>query len=476
MKKKLTILSSALALGVAASSLSVTASAAKKKDRIDSPKDSATFLSLTYTELFDTLNGDEYYVSIKNVETGEVKTVARRDEDTYVSTVDKKGETSTSFVVDNTLYTLDDEEETITVDILNVPVQDVSVIDYANLKFEMSDTDEAGGTVEQFKAGSSTEYYHFNTNNELVKVVIADKRGNETEYEVVEFGDEVPEDLFSTKNGYDIVSAKYKLADSRVMKIFDELLSGDGYTLAFNSNEYSVTVVKSGYDYYSNIVDSVEKTTTKQLALGSSVYTFNDANKTYTVAERKYDDRVPEFFNTARYELDGIEKVTENKKDYIVETVSDSQGIYKFYWQDSTLVKIETVNASDKVLDTTTFKTFSADADKAALTLPTSYKEEVPEKPDVSVGEGEGDNSLDLENPSSDATTPDDTADQNVGDTAGDTANNETPEDTTPVDTTTTTTTVTTQGSPKTGQTPYALAAIPVAIAAAALLAKKRSK
>lgn len=471
MKKKLTILSSALALGVAASAMSVTATAAKKKDRIASPKDSATFLSLTYTELFDTLNGDEYYVSIKNVETGEVKTVARRDDDTYVSATNKKGELSTSFVVDGTYYILDDDAETITVDILNVPVQDVSVIDYANLKFEMSDSDEKGGTVEQFKAGSSTEYYYFNSNNELVKVVIADKKGNETEYEIVEFSDEVPDDLFSTKNGYDIVSAKYKLSDSRVMTIFDEVLSGDGYTLAFDSNEYSVTVVKNGYDYYSNVVDAVEKTTTKQLALGSSVYTFNDSNKTYTVAERKYDDRVPEFFNTAKYELEGIEKVTENKKDYIVETVSDSQGIYKFYWLDSTLAKIETVNASDKVLDTTTFKTFSADADKAALTLPTSYKEEAPEKPDVSVGEGENDDSLTLEGPTAEdgANTDADAANTPAD---GDTADE--PADTTPVEITTTV--AAPQGSPKTGQAPYALAAIPAALAAAAILSKKRSK
>ena len=469
MKKTISVLSSALALTMATSALAVNVSAAKKKDRIASPKDSATFLSLTYTELFDILNGDEYYVTLKNTETGETKTVARRDDDTYVSGVNKKGELTTSFVVDGTYYTVDDDEEKITVDILNVPVQDVSVIDYANLKFEMSDSDEKGGTVEQFKAGSSTEYYYFNSNNELTKVIVEDKKGNETEYEIVEFTDEVPDDLFSTKRGYDIVSAKYKLSDSRVMKVFDEILGGDSYTMAFDSNEYSVTVVKSGYDYYSNVVDAVEKTTNKQLALGSSVYTFNDANKTYTIAERKYDDRVPEFFNTSRYELEGIEKVTENKKDYIVETVSDSQGIYKFYWLDTTLVKIETVNASDKVLDTTTFKTFSADADKAALTLPTSYKEAEPEKPDVSVGEGEGEQATDLENPADAATTPDDGA---TTPDATDTPVDE-PAETTPVDQVTTTVTAP-QGSPKTGQAPYALAAIPVALAAAAIIANKR--
>lgn len=465
MKKTISVLSSALALAMASSALAVNVSAAKKKDRIESPKDSATFLSLTYTELFDILNGDEYYVTLKNTETGETKTVARRDDDTYISGVNKKGELSTSFVVDGTYYTVDDDAEEITVDILNVPVQDVSVIDYANLKFEMSDSDEKGGTVEQFKAGSSTEYYYFNSNNELTKVVVEDKKGNETEYEIVEFTDEVPEDLFSTKRGYDIVPAKYKLSDSRIMKVFDEVLSGDGYTMAFDSNEYSVTVVKSGYDYYSNVVDAVEKTATKQLALGSSVYTFNDTDKTYTVAERKYDDRVPEFFNTAKYELEGIEKVTENKKDYIVETVSDSQGIYKFYWLDTNLVKIETVNASDKVLDTTTFKTFSADADKAALALPTSYKEAEPEKPDVSVGEGEGEQAVDLEAPTDSATTPDA---PDIADVPSDE-----PEETTPVETVTTTVTAP-QGNPKTGQSPYALAAIPIALAAAAIIAKRR--
>ena len=461
--KKISVISSMLAVMAATTAMAVPVSAAKKTNYIAEPKDSATFLSLTYTELFDILNGDEYYVSIKNAETGEVKTVARRSSDTYISTVDKKGKVSTNFVVDGTYYTVDDEEETITMDILNVPVQDISVIDYASLKFEMADDDSSGkGTVEQFKAGSNTEYYYFNANNELTKVVVENKKGEETVYDVLAFTDEIPDGLFSTKRGYEVVSAKYKIKDTRVMNIFDEVLNGNGYTLAFDSNDYSVTLVKNGYDYYSNIVDSKEKTNKKQLALGSSVYTFNDSNKTYTVAERKYDDQIPVFFDTTKYELEGIEKKTENKKDYIVETVSDNSGIYKFYWNDKTLAKIETVNAADKVLDTTTFKTFSANADNAALQLPSSYKIEEA-KDNISVGEETTDDSINLEPAETTAPQPEVTQ----------------PEETQPAETeptTTVTTTTTNNGSPKTGQMAYAAAAIPVALAATAILAKRIKK
>jgi hypothetical protein len=460
----------------AVTAMAVPVSAATKKNYISEPKDSATFLSLTYTELFDILNGDEYYVSIKNTETGEVKTVARRSSDTYVSTTNKKGEVSTSFVVDGVYYTVDDDEETITMDILNVPVQDVSVIDYSNLKFEMADDDSSTkGTVEQFKAGTSTEYYYFNSNNELKKVKIENKKGEETEYEVLAFTDEIPDGLFSTKRGYEVVSAKYALKDTRVMNIFDALLSSSAYTLAFDSNEYSVTLVKDGYNYYSNIVDSTNKTNSKTLALDSTVYTFNDSAKTYAATERKYDDQIPTFFDTSKYQLDGIEKVTENKKDYIVETVSDSTGIYKFYWLDSTLAKIETVNSADKILDTTTFKTFSASADNAALQLPSTYKQEDAQN-NISVGEQAEDTSTDLEpvvTTEADTSTEAATTEENTSDEATATNEDTGAEDTTSV---TTTTTTTATSSPKTGQAPYALAAIPVALAAAAALVRKKSK
>lgn len=392
MKK---ITASILALTIMGSAMSVTASAANKKDLINPPKDSATFLSLTYCNLFDTLNSTEYYVSIKNVETGETKTVARRDNDTFLSTVNKKGELETKFVVDNTLYTVDDDEETITVDVLNVPTQDVSVIDYANLKFETS-FEEDGCTVEQFASGSNTEYYYFDNSGDLVTVKTIDKKGNESVYTVLAFDDEVPSDLFTTKKGYEIKSAKYSLEDTRTMKLFDELLNSNEYTLAFDSNEYSAILVKSGYDYYANYSDLIEKTTTKKLALGSKIYTFDDTKKTYTEAERMYNDQIPTFFDTRKYELDSIEKVNEGKKTYLVETLSDNTGIYKYYWDGTTLVKIEKVNSSDKVLSTTTFKSYSATADTAALTLPTNYKLEEA-KTDIGVGEGEAEGTESIE-------------------------------------------------------------------------------
>lgn len=393
--KKISIITSSLAAVAALSAVAVPVSAAKK-NYIAEPTDSATFLSLTYTELFDILNGEEYYVSMKNEETGEVKTVARKKDSTYVSITDKKGEVSTKYVLENTLYTVDDEEKTITTDILNVPVQDVSVIDYSSIKFEMADEGEKGGTVEQFKAGKNTEYYYFNANKELTKVVVEDKYGEETTYTITAFDDEVPSDLFTIKKGYEVVSADYKLKDTRVMTVYDDMLNKE-YTIAYESDSASAVVVKSGYDFYANEVDKVNGTNTKRLALGSLIYTFNDADKTYTKAERRYNDQAPEYVSTLSLTLKGIERISENDISYIVETVEDTAGIYKFYWNDKKLEKIEFTNNSNKLLDTVKITTFSASADKAALTIPSTYTEIDSTQPDISLGEGEEDNSLTLE-------------------------------------------------------------------------------
>lgn len=459
--KKISIVASSLATAAALSAVAVPVSAAKK-NYIAEPTDSATYLSMTYTELFDILNGDEYYVSMKNEATGEVKTVARKKDNTYVSTTDKKGVVTTKYVVEGTLYTVDDDEKTITTDILNVPVQDVSVIDYSSIKFEMADEGEKGGTVEQFKAGKNTEYYYFNANKELTKVVVEDKYGDETTYTITAFDDEVPSELFTVKKGYEVIPTEYKLKDTRVMTVYDDMLNKE-YTMAYESDTASSVVVKSGYDFYSNEIDKVNGTNTKKLALGSLIYTFNDAEKTYTKADRRYDDQAPAYVNTLSLSLKGIERVAENGVNYIVETVTDNTNIYKFYWNDKVLEKIECVNNSNKLLDTIKITTFSASADKAALTIPSTYTEVSSTQPDISLGEGEGDNSLTLE------TTPVETE--------------AVLEATVPAETEavteaepTTTVIATANNSPKTGQSGYAALAAGIGLASVLGLAIKSLK
>lgn len=85
--------------------------------------------------------------------------------------------------------------------------------------------------------------------------------------------------------------------------------------------------------------------------------------------------------------------------------------------------------------------------------------------------EGENEGALDLE-PT--ATVTDEVAVDNT-DTGADNTDGA-DESTTEVTTTTTTTTTTTAGSPKTGQSAYALAAVPVALAAVAAIAIKKKR
>lgn len=86
--------------------------------------------------------------------------------------------------------------------------------------------------------------------------------------------------------------------------------------------------------------------------------------------------------------------------------------------------------------------------------------------------EGENDTSLDLEPP---VTTVAD-VDTDTTDGAADDQTDSTDNDTAADAVTTTTVTTTAQGNPKTGQSAYALAAIPVALGAVALIVAKKKK
>ena len=387
MKRKIVIpaILSASALMAAITPAMVSAAT----ERIPKPTDSATLVSNTYTELYNILNGKEYYVSIKDKDTGATKTVAYSNGNKYVSTTDDKGKVTTKFVSNGTYYTVDYDSETVIYNILNVPDLDVSVIDYSNLKFQMVD-DSEDGIVEQFKCGSNTEYYYFDSKKNLTNIKIEDRKGDEYNYEIVAFTDEVPSSVFSMPRGFEIKSDSYKLADTRTMTIFSDVINNNAYTMAFTQGDKSAVVVKNGYDFYCSINDTKSNTSSKQLAIGSDMYTFDDAQKTYTKSDRKYDDQCPVFFDTSKYTLEGIEKVTEDKVEYIVETMADTNGKYKFYWQDKTLNKIVMTNSSGKVLDTVVFSTLSAAADTQAFTLPSNYTEVSANAADNNIGLGEG--------------------------------------------------------------------------------------
>lgn len=354
------------------------------------PKDSATMLSLTYSELFNTLNSGEYCVSIKDADSNAAKTVAFRNGDTYVSKTDENKNVKTSFVVDSTFYSVNTDKKEILVDILNVPSQDVSVINYAALKFQNSYV-ENGLTVEEFKSGTNVESYYFDASKNFVKVKIQDNTGDQKTYNILTFSKTVPDTLFTAPTGYKFVQMEYTLKDTRIMKIFDKILSGKTFTISFKNSQYEIISVKDNYDYYYKITDKVADTSRKILALGSSVYNFNDVNKTYSKTARTYDDQCPTFYDTSKYSLEGIEKSIISKKTYLIETVNDGKNFYKFYWLGEVLSKIETTDKDGKVLDTTIFNTLSPAVDVAALTIPKTYTESNSEKKNISLGDNDVD-------------------------------------------------------------------------------------
>ena len=362
--------------------------------RIAPPSDSATQLSYTYSALYDILNSKEYYVSIRDVDTGAMKTVAYLRGNKYISTIDKKGKKNTQFVANGTYYKVNYYDEVITYNLISVPDLDVSVIDYANLKYQTS-YDSANGFVEEFSCGSNTELYIFDEKNNLINIEIIDNKGDSKIYEVLAFSDEVPTDLFTMPLGFDIKADSYNLEDTRTMRVFSSILKNGSYTMAFTKGDKSTVIVKDKYDYYCNIIDNKSGLNTKQLAIGADIYTFNDVKKTYEKTDRNYDDQCPVFFNTSKFSLVNVEKVAVDKTEFIVESFKDSYGSYKFYWQGDKLVKIEEVTSKGIVIDTVVFSALSDTVDKNAFTLPTNYLNVSAVKEDnidISLGDGTAEN------------------------------------------------------------------------------------
>ena len=383
MKK--TIISSLLAVIMAGTMLSpVTAFAS----RLDPPTDPATEVSLVYTQLWSVLDSDEFIVTVKDDDTGEERTVARNGEDTYISMTSADGVKKTSYVHSLAYYIVSDADKKITEDVLNVPVQNVNLINFSALKFDVSD-DDGQGTVEQFKAGTNTEYYYFNASKEWTKVVVKDKKGQEKHYSITQISGDCPDDLFSVPKGYEVVSVKYKIEDTKAKKIYEHALDNE-FTFAFSDGTTSLIQVQKNHDFYQSETNLADSTVTKTMGLGALYYEIDESKKLCMKSDRRYDGYAKRFFDPAKCQLketDGIKRVTEGTTSYLVETLYEGNNFYKFYWDGTKLAKVETTTESGKVLSTTNFTVFSTVADSKALVLPAGY--EIVEK-DTMIEAGEG--------------------------------------------------------------------------------------
>ena len=356
--------------------------------RLDPPTDSATEVSLVYTQLWNILDGDEFIVTVKDDDTGETRTVARNGEDTYISSTSVDGVKKTSYVHSYSYYTVSDTDKKVIEDVLNVPVQNVNLINFSALKFDVSD-DDGQGTVEQFKAGTNTEYYYFNASKEWTKVVVKDKKGQEKHYSITQISNDCPDDLFSVPRGYQIVSVKYSIEDTKAKKIYGKALDNE-FTFAFSDGSTSFVQVQKNHDFYQSETDLINNKTVKTMGLGAFYYEINEEKKLCEKSDRRYDGYAKRFFDPEKCQLsevDGIKRVTEGTTSYLVESLYDSSNTYKFYWDGNKLAKVETTTNTGKVIGTTNFTVFSTTADTKALALPTGY-EVVEKETTIEAGEG----------------------------------------------------------------------------------------
>ncbi len=378
----------AMALITAAVIGTMFTSTAVSANRLDPPTDSATEVSLVYTQLWNVLDGDEFIVTVKDEDTGETRTVARNGEDTYISSTSTDGITKTSYVHSYAYYTVSDADKKVIEDVLNVPIQNVNLINFSALKFDVSD-DDGQGTVEQFKAGTNTEYYYFNASKEWTRVVVKDKKGQEKHYSITQISNDCPDDLFSIPKGYEVVSVKYKIEDTKAKKVYGKALDNE-FTFAFSDGSTAFVQVQRNHDFYQSETNLSDNKTVKTMGLGAFFYEINEEKRICEKSDRRYDGYAKRFFDPAKCQLretDGIKRVTEGTTSYLVETLYDDTNTYKFYWDGNKLAKVETTTNSGKVLSTTNFTVFSTTADSKALSLPTGY-EVIEKETTIEAGEG----------------------------------------------------------------------------------------